>query len=210
MIAPPRLRAPKTTAVPGMCPIATASLSRRMSAWNGRRLHFVGIAGAGLSAYALAAKALGADVTGSDRAESPYLARVREAGIDPAIGHDAANLPDGDDVELVVSTAIPRDNPEIAAARERGLTVMNRAEFLAELTREKRTIGVAGAHGKTTTTSMIAHALLGLRAGSGVPHRRHALDDRHERGVGERGVARRRGRRVRPLVPRASTSRSRS
>jgi UDP-N-acetylmuramate--alanine ligase len=131
-----------------------------MSAWNGRRLHFVGIAGAGLSAYALAARALGADVTGSDRAESPYLARVREAGIAPQIGHDARNLPEGDGVEVVRSTAIPRDNPELAAAAERGLAILSRAEFLAQLTREKRTIGVAGAHGKTTTTSMIAHALL--------------------------------------------------
>lgn len=131
-----------------------------MGDWNGRRLHFVGIAGAGLSAYALAAKALGADVTGSDRAESPYLARVREAGIAPAIGHDAANLPDGEGVEVVRSTAIPLDNPELVAAAERGVPVLSRAEFLAQLTREKRTISVAGAHGKTTTSSMTAHALL--------------------------------------------------
>ena len=129
--------------------------------WTGRRLHFVGIAGAGLSAYALAARALGADVTGSDRAESPYLVRVREAGIVPAVGHAAENLPAGDDVELVVSTAIPRDNPEIAAALDRGLTVMARAAFLRQLTQLRRTIAVAGAHGKTTTSSMVAHALLG-------------------------------------------------
>jgi UDP-N-acetylmuramate--alanine ligase len=131
-----------------------------MGAWDGKRLHFVGIAGAGLSAYALAAKALGADVTGSDRAESPYLARVREAGIDPRIGHDAANLPAGDGVEVVRSTAIPFDNTELVAAAERGMPVLSRAEVLARLTREKRTIAVAGAHGKTTTTSMVAHALL--------------------------------------------------
>jgi UDP-N-acetylmuramate--alanine ligase len=131
-----------------------------MGTWNGRRLHFVGIAGAGLSAYAIAARALGAEVTGSDRAESPYLARVREAGIEPRIGHGASNLPPGDDVEVVRSTAIPADNPELVAARERGLKVLSRAELLGELTREKRTIAVAGAHGKTTTTSMVAHALL--------------------------------------------------
>lgn len=131
-----------------------------MSAWNGQRLHFVGIAGAGLSAYALAAHALGAQVTGSDRAESPYLARVREAGIAVSIGHDAANLPQGDGLEVVVSTAIPRDNPEVAEAERRGVPVLHRAELLARLTREKRTIAVAGAHGKTTTTSMVAHALL--------------------------------------------------
>jgi len=128
--------------------------------WSGRRLHFVGLAGAGLSAYALAARALGAEVTGSDQAESPYLERVREAGIVPLIGHDAANMPDGDDVELVVSTAVGADNPEVAAARARGLVVLNRAAFLRQLTELRKTIAVAGAHGKTTTSSMIAHALV--------------------------------------------------
>ena len=126
--------------------------------WEGRRLHFVGIAGAGLSAYALAARALGATVTGSDRADSPYLVRLREAGIEPVIGHAAENVPDG--AELVVSTAVPRDNAEIARARALGLPVLSRAEFLAELTRLRKTIAVAGAHGKTTTSSMVAHALL--------------------------------------------------
>ena len=126
--------------------------------WTGRRLHFVGIAGAGLSAYALAARTLGADVTGSDRADSPYLVRIREAGIVPVIGHAAENVPA--DAEVVVSTAIPADNPEIVVARERGQTVMNRAAFLRQLTQLRRTIAVAGAHGKTTTSSMVAHALL--------------------------------------------------
>ncbi|MDQ3740824.1 MAG: Mur ligase domain-containing protein, partial [Actinomycetota bacterium] len=130
-------------------------------AWESRRLHVVGIAGAGMSAYAIVCRALGAAVTGSDQAESPYLARVREAGIAPAIGHNAANVPSDADVEVVVSTAIPASNPEVAAARERGLRVLSRADLLAELTREKRTIAVAGAHGKTTTSSMVAHALLG-------------------------------------------------
>src|SRR5918996_6518949 len=94
--------------------------------WSGQRLHFVGIAGAGLSAYALAARALGAEVTGSDRAESPYLVRVREAGISPAIGHATENVPEGDDVEVVLSTAIPSDNPERVAAEQRGLRVLSR------------------------------------------------------------------------------------
>jgi UDP-N-acetylmuramate--alanine ligase len=132
-----------------------------MSDWSGRRLHVVGIAGAGMSAYAIVCRALGATVSGSDRAESPYLERVRAAGIEPAIGHAAANVPGGDDVEVVVSTAIPASNPEVEAARERGLRVLSRADLLAELTRLKRTIAVAGAHGKTTTSSMVAHALLG-------------------------------------------------
>jgi UDP-N-acetylmuramate--alanine ligase len=131
-----------------------------MSGWSGRRLHVVGIAGAGMSAYAIVSRALGATVTGSDRAESPYLDGVREAGIEPRVGHAAANVPPGDDVEVVVSTAIPPDNPELAAAAERGLRVLSRADLLAELTRLKRTIAVAGAHGKTTTSSMVAHALL--------------------------------------------------
>ena len=130
-------------------------------AWSGRRLHVVGIAGAGMSAYAIVSRALGASVTGSDREESPYLSRVREAGIEPAIGHAAQNVPPGDDVEVVLSTAIPQDNPERLAAEERRLRVLSRADLLAELTRLKRTIAVAGAHGKTTTSSMIAHALLG-------------------------------------------------
>src|SRR4051812_25394028 len=114
-----------------------------------------------MSAYALAAHALGAQVTGSDAAESPYLERVRAAGIPVALGHDAANLPAGDDVEVVHSTAIPEANPERVAARERGLPDRSRADLLAELTRLRKVIAVAGAHGKTTTVSMVAHALLG-------------------------------------------------
>jgi UDP-N-acetylmuramate--alanine ligase len=132
-----------------------------MTPWSGRRLHVVGVAGAGMSAYAIVSRALGATVTGSDRAESPYLAPVREAGIEPVIGHDAANVPEGDDAEVVLSTAIPPDNPERAEAERRGLRILSRADLLGELTRLKKTIAVAGAHGKTTTSSMVAHALLG-------------------------------------------------
>ncbi|HEV2061432.1 MAG TPA: Mur ligase domain-containing protein, partial [Solirubrobacteraceae bacterium] len=132
-----------------------------MTPWSGRRLHVVGIAGAGMSAYAIVSRALGATVTGSDRAESAYLARVREAGIEPAVGHAAENVPEGDDVEVVLSTAIPPDNAEWVAAQERGLRVLSRADLLGELTRLKRTIAVAGAHGKTTTSSMLAHTLIG-------------------------------------------------
>ena len=129
--------------------------------WTGRRLHFVGIGGAGMNGWARVSAQLGATVTGSDRADSPVLARLREAGIDARAGHDAANLPAGDDVEVVLSTAIPADNPERVAAIERGLRVMPRAELLGELTALKKVIAVAGAHGKTTTTSMTAHVLLG-------------------------------------------------
>ncbi|HEV2753880.1 MAG TPA: cyanophycin synthetase, partial [Solirubrobacteraceae bacterium] len=88
------------------------------------------------------------------------LERVRAAGIAPALGHDAAHLPPGDDVEVVISTAIPPDNPERVAARERGLPELHRGELLAQVSAMKRCIAVAGTHGKTTTASMAAHALL--------------------------------------------------
>src|SRR5262245_22695627 len=91
--------------------------------WAGRRLHFVGIGGGGMSGLARVARALGAEVSGSDRApDSPYL---RAAGIAVAAGHDAANVPDG--AEVVVSSAIPPENPERVAARERGLRELHRA-----------------------------------------------------------------------------------
>lgn len=135
--------------------------------WSGRRLHLIGLGGAGMSAYALAARALGAQVSGSDRSESPYLVPVRAAGITVFVGHDAVNVPEGEGVEVVHSTAIGAENPERAAARERGIPDRSRAELLGELTRLRRVIAVAGAHGKTTTSSMVAHALLGCGASPG-------------------------------------------
>ena len=131
-----------------------------MSAFDGRRLHFVGLGGAGMSGLAIVAAGLGATVTGADNVDTPYLAGVREAGIDPAIGYAAANIPAGDGVELVVSTAIGAGNPERAAGRERGLREIHRGELLGELSRLRRTIAIAGTHGKTTTTSMATHALM--------------------------------------------------
>jgi UDP-N-acetylmuramate--alanine ligase len=128
------------------------------ASFNGRALHFIGIGGAGMSGLALVASQLGATVTGSDLAESSYCAPLRAAGIEPLIGHDAANLPAG--AEVVVSTAIPEDNPELAAAREAGASVLHRGELLGELSRMKRTIAVGGTHGKTTSASMAALALL--------------------------------------------------
>ena len=125
--------------------------------FQGRRLHFVGVGGAGMSGLALVARELGASVTGSDQAESSYTARLRDAGIDPVIGHDAANLPEG--AEVVVSTAIPEGNPEVAAAAAAGQAILHRGDLLAELSRMKRTIAVSGTHGKTTTASMAALAL---------------------------------------------------
>ncbi|HLM08912.1 MAG TPA: Mur ligase domain-containing protein, partial [Thermoleophilaceae bacterium] len=126
--------------------------------FSGRRLHFIGIGGAGMSGLALVARELGASVTGSDQAESSYCERLRAAGIEAVIGHDAANVPEG--AEVVVSTAIPEDNPELAAARAAGAPVIHRGDLLGELSRMKRTIAVGGTHGKTTTASMIALALL--------------------------------------------------
>ena len=123
--------------------------------WSGRRLHFVGVGGAGMSGLALAASALGAEVTGSDRAESGYMGPLRAAGIEPAIGHDAANVPAG--AQVVVSTAIPEDNPEVAAAQGR---LLHRRDLLAEVSRLKRCLAIAGTHGKTTTACMAAHVLL--------------------------------------------------
>ena len=100
---------------------------------KGRPLHFIGIGGAGMSGLALVCDQLGARVGGSDRAESTYTQRLREAGIEVAIGHDAANLPEG--AEVVVSTAIGEDNPELAAARARGATIVHRGELLARSAR---------------------------------------------------------------------------
>jgi UDP-N-acetylmuramate--alanine ligase len=126
--------------------------------FEGRSLHFIGIGGAGMSGLALVARSLGATVTGSDRAESSYWEQLRAARIEPTLGHNAANLPA--EADVVVSTAIPEDNPELAAARAAGATVLHRGDLLAELSRMKRTIAVGGTHGKTTTASMAALALL--------------------------------------------------
>jgi UDP-N-acetylmuramate--alanine ligase len=128
--------------------------------WTQRRMHFVGVGGAGMSGYARAAHALGASVSGSDRASSVHSERLREEGVlDVSIGHDAANVPEGEGVEIVYSSAVPADNPERLAARQRGLADRPRAELLAELSALRRTIAVAGAHGKTTSASMIVHLL---------------------------------------------------
>jgi UDP-N-acetylmuramate--alanine ligase len=133
-----------------------------VSDWASRRLHFVGIGGAGMSGLALVCAELGATVTGSDRADSSYMERLRAAGLMPIVGHDAANLPDG--AEVVVSTAIGENNPELVLARERGVEPIRRGALLAELCAEKRLIAVAGTHGKTTTTAMLVWALRSIGA----------------------------------------------
>jgi UDP-N-acetylmuramate--alanine ligase len=123
--------------------------------WSGRRLHFVGIGGAGMSGLALVAQALGAQVSGSDRAESAYIERLRQHGIEPLIGHAAANVPLG--AEVVYSTAVPADNPERAVAQRQ----LHRADLLAQIAALKHCLAVTGTHGKTTTAAMAVHALRG-------------------------------------------------
>ena len=123
--------------------------------WEGRRLHFVGIGGAGMSGLALIARALGASVTGSDRSESSYLERLRQNGIEPALGHAAENVPPG--AEVVYSSAVGPENPE----RRVGRRELHRADLLAEIAGLRRCLAVTGTHGKTTTASMAVHALSG-------------------------------------------------
>jgi UDP-N-acetylmuramate--alanine ligase len=120
-------------------------------------VHFVGIGGIGMSGIAEVLLSLGYRVQGSDVAESANVERLRAKGIPVAIGHRAEVL--GGAAVLVVSSAIKRDNPELVAAREKGLPIVRRAEMLAELMRFKQAIAIGGTHGKTTTTSMVAALL---------------------------------------------------
>ena len=120
-------------------------------------IHFVGIGGIGMSGIAEVLLNLGYQVQGSDAAENANVLRLRGKGAQVFIGHDAAHL--GKAEVVVVSTAIKRDNPELATARERRIPVVRRAEMLAELMRLKQCVAIAGTHGKTTTTSLVATLL---------------------------------------------------
>jgi UDP-N-acetylmuramate--alanine ligase len=120
-------------------------------------IHFVGIGGIGMSGIAEVLNNLGYTVQGSDASESGNVARLREKGVKVSVGHKPENV-DGADV-VVVSTAIKRDNPELMAARAQRIPVVRRAEMLAELMRLKSCVAIAGTHGKTTTTSMVATLL---------------------------------------------------
>jgi UDP-N-acetylmuramate--alanine ligase len=117
-------------------------------------IHFVGIGGIGMSGIAEVLMNLGYAVQGSDASDNANVKRLRDKGAKVSIGHKAENL-DGAEV-LVVSSAIKRDNPELVAAREKRLPVVRRAEMLAELMRLKSCVAIAGTHGKTTTTSLVA------------------------------------------------------
>ncbi len=122
-----------------------------------KRIHFVGIGGSGMSGIAEVLANLGYQVTGSDIAANPATERLIGLGVKVTIGHAAENLQQADAV--VVSTAVRSDNPEVLAARTRRVPVVPRAMMLAELMRLKRGVAVAGTHGKTTTTSLVASVL---------------------------------------------------
>ena len=129
--------------------------------WQGLRIHFVAIGGIGMSALARIAAEKGCEVSGCDNADGPALEDLRGRGCTCHVGHSPTHL---DHVDLVVySTAVPRDNPELQAATARGQAVISRGRMLAWLQRGHDTVAVAGAHGKTTTTWIIANVL--IRAG---------------------------------------------
>ena len=120
-------------------------------------MHFIGIGGIGMSGIAEVLVNLGYTVQGSDQTESANVKRLRDKGVKIAIGHAAENLAGASVV--VISSAIKADNPELVAARAQRLPVVRRAEMLAELMRLKSCVAIAGTHGKTTTTSMVAAML---------------------------------------------------
>ena len=124
------------------------------------KIHMIGIGGAGMSGIAEVLKSRGDEVTGSDLKESPYTRRLREAGITVYIGHTGGQV--GDAERVVISTAIPRTNPELLEAKRRGIPVIPRAAALAWILEGGLGVAVAGTHGKTTTTSMTAHVLRSL------------------------------------------------
>jgi UDP-N-acetylmuramate--alanine ligase len=127
---------------------------------SSRRIHIVGIGGAGMSAIAIVLAESGHRVTGTDAAPSAVLDRLAELGVGTAVGHAAAHLPD--DTELLsFSTAVPADNPELEAARRRGIPVLRRSALLAAICAGREAIAVAGTHGKTTTSSVLAEVLDG-------------------------------------------------
>ncbi len=132
-----------------------------------RRIHIVGVGGSGMSAIAEVLAGMGHQVSGSDLRPSPGLDRLAGLGVRVFVGHDAANL--GLDAPLdlrpldivAVSTAVPADNPEVVAARDRSVPVLARATILSAICGERRTVAVSGTHGKTTTSSLLALGLVG-------------------------------------------------
>jgi UDP-N-acetylmuramate--alanine ligase len=126
-----------------------------------KRVHFIGIGGSGLSAIARLLKESGYEVTGSDRTLSPFAIALQSDGVTIYIGHHPRNVAGADMV--IRSSAIPENNPEVAAARQEGIPVYKRADFLGQLMSDRTGIAVAGTHGKTTTTAMIAWTLYAMK-----------------------------------------------
>ncbi|UJR78948.1 UDP-N-acetylmuramate--L-alanine ligase [Sandaracinus amylolyticus] len=154
-----------------------------------RSIHFVGIGGIGMSGIAEVLLASGFGVTGSDARESDVTKRLEELGARIAFGHRAENVGDADVV--VFSSAVPRSNPELVEARARAIPVIPRAEMLAELMRLKDGIAIAGSHGKTTTTSLVATVLrdAGLDPTVVIGGKLNALGSNAARGTGDLLVA---------------------
>ncbi|MGH9187460.1 MAG: UDP-N-acetylmuramate--L-alanine ligase [Acidimicrobiales bacterium] len=123
-----------------------------------RRIHIVGVGGSGMSAIATVLAAMGHQVSGSDLKDSATLARLRAQGVAAATGHGPERV--GDAEVVAVSTAVPERNPEVQAARQRGIPVVRRAEVLAAIAATRRCLAVSGTHGKTTTSSMLALVLV--------------------------------------------------
>ena len=140
-------------------PLRPTAASQPQGMGRMRRIHFVGAGGAGMSGLAEVLHNLGYVVSGSDLRENAVTRRLNQLGVKVWVGHDARHVEDCDAV--VVSTAVAADNPEVVASRQRRIPVVPRAEMLAELMRFRYGIGVAGTHGKTTTTSLIASLLAG-------------------------------------------------
>ncbi len=127
-----------------------------------KNVHFIGIGGVGMSGIARVAKEQGMEVSGSDLRESRYTQQLREAGVRVYIGQKASNLDSENPDVVVVSTAILENNPELKEAKRREIPIWHRAKMLAELGRGHRTLAVAGTHGKTTTSSMLASVIDGM------------------------------------------------
>ncbi len=123
-----------------------------------KHVHFIGIGGVGMSGLARILLEKGVKVSGSDIKDSPTVNKLKEVGAKIFIGHKKENIQDDVD-DVVISTAIPTENDELVEARKRGLRILHRSDILAQLMLERKGIAIAGAHGKTTTTSMISHVM---------------------------------------------------
>ncbi len=127
--------------------------------FTGRKVHFVGIGGCGMSGLAQMLLNFGAKVSGTDRSASPVTAKLSEIGATVLYEQTAGSIPEGTET-VVYSAAIKGDHPELAAARERGCEILKYAQMLGRVMQLKHGIAIAGTHGKSTTTAMTAHVLL--------------------------------------------------